>query len=597
MLVRIQKIGAWLAGRARTRNVQVLAGLVLLGFVLRMIGLDFGLPNDSRPDEIPLTQVLLGMTSNLMAGDFSLNPHWLNYPSLYLYLLQPLFLLYYQFGAFTDWNSFLVAYEADHTALHLILRWFSVVCGTAVVWGMARLAGAWLRDDKAGWVAALLAATNYLMVRNSHFGSVDMLLTLGVVLSLWGILVYRRDRTPSSLNRACLFIGLAIGAKYPAILLLIPLWVTLIEPHVNAERIDWAGFFHAMWKPTGLALLVFSATTPWMLLDFPRFIQDVQYESVHFFTFRLPDLESGWLFYPAFALWYGVGGLVLLFALIGIVSRCRKAENRWEEAIFLSFLAAYFMLLGFNDRLMTRYALPLVPVLLLYATAGILRVAEALGWLFLGRKHFKEFTTSPKGYWIRGAVLAVALVQPVLLSVGFDWLMTQPDSRTLARNWIIQNVPGKQPVATGPRLGMVYLPGEYGQLVVESGPQALMPPEKVQAMDISPRTRLINTYADVAILRQMGVRYVITYGGMPVFGNRDWELAALEKEAGRVYFVDPLKRGMQGKDVGRFDPLDAFFLPFDDFHAFERPGPIIQIFDLNLSPSEPRVMESFPLRK
>lgn len=584
----MSKYRAWLSQQLQNRTVQWILLITLVGFILRILGLDFGLPNDSRPDEIPILQVVLHhlLSPILKDGNWQLHPHFLNYPSLYFYIHTVIFGLYYCIGMllgwFTDWRSFLGTQEMDPTVAHLILRWFSATTGAGVIIGTALLAQQWSQKKSVVILAATLAAANYLLVRNSHFGSVDMLMTLGVVLSLWAILRYRAQKTAAALNLACILCGLSIGTKYPAALLLLPIWVVLLESNISHGRIDWAGFLHSVWKPTGLVVLVFLLTSPWIVLDFPEFLQDFQYESHYFFDFKVPGLESGWLFYPDFALWYGVGGICFLFGFLGMWLRLRKAENRWADIALLSFLVSFYLLLGFNERVMTRYALPMVPVILLYAAWAADELAA------LVRQAFKSPKTSLALNAAIWGILGVLIIgQSLLLSTQFDQLLMQADTRNIAREWVLMNVPPKTPVATGPRLGMIVLPWDYGQLLVETGPQFLNPPQKFQIQQMNNHFLNANSYANLDALKKLGIRYVITYQGLPAYGNRPWEMNALTQRARLVFYVNPVKRNVAPEDVGRFDPLDAFYLPYDNLDAFERPGPIIALFDLNQPPAIP----------
>ena len=69
-------------GFATSRSVAALVVLLGGGLLLRVWGLDYGLPlSSARPDEEVLIQKILGFD----AGDP--NPHWFVYPTLSLYLL------------------------------------------------------------------------------------------------------------------------------------------------------------------------------------------------------------------------------------------------------------------------------------------------------------------------------------------------------------------------------------------------------------------------------------------------------------------------------------------------------------------------------
>ncbi len=563
--------------------------LVVIGLLLRVWGLDFGLPNDSRPDENMNVQVVLyHLLDPLMRGDWRMHPNYFTYPSLSLYLVSLVYLLLYAvgrvLGEFSDWPMFLMLYEDNSTLFYLTLRWISALSGTAMI-PLMYLLGRRLVNEPVGWVSAVFMTVSYLMVRNSHFGSVDTLMTLGVVASLWATIRFHQLRTDRALGLACVLIGLATGVKYPAALLCLPLWVALLLPSISRDNIDWPGFLNRIWKPTGLVVLVFLCTSPWVVLDFNRFLQDLRYEAFYYFTYTLPGIESGWLFYPKLALFHGLGAYMLLFAFMGLL-RGWQVPDRSKHWLMWAFLIGYFILLGTNLRVMTRYALPLAPVILVYAAWGAVYVSQRLHSLFSGKAH----SQLRQGVWI-GVVTAVIGYQPLMDTLAFDGVLGQADTRSIARQWIMENIPPGQPIATGPRLGQIRLPANYGQLLMETGPNNLEPPIQVETTDINFRTRNINTYAQPEVLRQMGVRYVVLYGGMPLFSSPPWEMEAYHQflEAGSVrllFQITPLKSQASPNSIGRFDVMDAFYLPFEGFSAFERPGPEILVFEL-LDPQAP----------
>ena len=265
------------------------------------------------------------------------------------------------------------------------------------------------------------------------------------------------------------------------------------------------------------------------------------------------------------------------------VWRSLKCNRQYEHWILLSFFVAFYILLGTNYRVLTRYALPLIPVILLYASIGVRDSAQLLGEVLR-----EVFVERLKPYRFLGAFIvlgAVVLYQPLKTSLAFDTVLGQPDTRVQARNWLLNNLQQPQAVGVGPRLGQIKLPAQFGQLVIETGPNNMSgrPPEKIEIADIDFRTKNINTYANLPVLKQLGIRYIVLYGGMPLFANPDWEFAALRKQqAVPVFHASPLKANADiEKDMGQFDVLDAFYLPYDKFDAFVSPGPDVTIFDIS----------------
>lgn len=569
----------------KNRNVQLILLVTLLGFVLRILGLNFGLPHDSRPDEIPILNIIFGqiIAPIVNHGNWELNPHFLDYPSLYFYILTAIFAAFYGIGYLLGWfpttKSFIFGSVLTPTPFHLVLRWFSAISGTIMIVAIAFLAKQWQPSSKrVVFYAALLAATNYLLVRNSHFGSVDILMTLGITLSLWAMLKYRENPTARRLQIACIFCGLSTGVKYPAAILLLPLWIVLLEQSIKEGKIYWKQYVLSAFLATLLVTFVFLLTTPWLLLDFPKFLKDFTYESSYFFKYKEPGLESGWVFYPCFALWHGVGLPVLILTILGLVSSLKDTAKRWQNALMLSFLLGFYILLGFNERVMTRYVLPLLPVIIVYASTGLELITTHL------YKRLKVEREAPQQI-IAVFLVLLACLPSLWMSFAFDRLLMKEDTRQLAEKAILRNVPPSTLIATGPWLGRLRLPRTYTQWPVAEPTYASdLPPKDIMIQRIDSKTLLINSYGDLEKLRKLGIRYVVIFEGHRFYGNRIWEIGPLTRNARKIYHVSPLKKGVPPQKVGRFDPMDAFYLPYGNFSAFERPGPDISIFDLSQKP-------------
>lgn len=570
--------------------------LMGLGAILRLWALDFGLPHDSRPDELPnQTVVLFNMlTPMMMDGNFSLNPKVFNYGTLYYHVLLVGYFFYYWLGqlqgVFSNWETFIFAFQANPTPFHLIIRLVSAIPSILMIPAMYYLGRIW-QGERVGWLAAILMTTCYLMVRNAHFGTPDSLMCLGIILSLIAILNYnqayhQQDRV--KIRRwyllTCLAIGLSVGVKYPAAVLLIPFFVCLFQSYLKADLIDWPGFVEKA-LVTGLIVVgIFLITSPWVLFDYQQFASWMSYESA-FYTFDLQGIPSGWQFYPTFVLPHGLGILVLIFTGLGLVFSAGKdntsSPSRWAHWILWATLIAFYLSLGPNQRVMTRYAMVLVPALLLYGAYGIEKLgclfAKSLPDSFSVQVHTRQLVAV-------SVFCLLAVMSPLQQSIAFDKLLGQPDTRTQLVNWILKNVPEGQAIATGPRLGKVTLPLSYGQLLLETGPNNLTPPQQLKLEEIDPRTKLINTYADLKTLKQLGVRIMVMYGGNLLFSNPPWEFEMVAKQLSPIAYFMPFKANVNSNDTdlrfGIFDPMDAFFAPYVYFDVYERGGPEIYVFDL-----------------
>jgi 4-amino-4-deoxy-L-arabinose transferase-like glycosyltransferase len=393
--------------RSRRRSALLaLGGLLVLAAALRLPGLAYGLPFPLlNPDErsiVPRAWELV--------HDGGLDPGWYDYPSLLLAVLAPLQLPF-------DDPSFGAA---------RILAAAIGLGGVAAAWWLGRSA----YGAAAGVLAGAACAVSTVHVVYSHMAVTDVLLTTLVTISLALLLTGR-------LEWAGVAAGLAASAKYPGILLAVPILL-----------VGWR-----QWRRLGLAaggaVLAFLVTSPFVVIHAGAAWDDIE---------RVQRLgRAGWLGFeddPATPLafldrlWDALGPFLLVAAAglaLAVSELVLEQHKRWPRGRAAAFQSRFrgvrrglvleqhkladlalasFALLWFAQLLPLnahhdRYVLPLVPVL--GALAGRLpRLAPA--------------------------ALAL-LVVPLIWSVGEVRELTRTDTRVVAHAWIEQNVPADALVA------------------------------------------------------------------------------------------------------------------------------------------------------
>src|SRR5437762_10822025 len=172
------------------------AGLFVVASGLRLWGINFGLPALYRPDE----DVTVGRAMGIFHG--VLNPHFADWPHLYFYVsaawLAPLRL---------------VGLVSDPASGYLGVRVLDALLGSLtvlLVFEFGRRAYGWL----AGFFGAAALAVAFLHVRDSHFGTLDIPLSLACVAAMY--VAYRtlqaRGLRPLLINGITL--GVAASLKY-----------------------------------------------------------------------------------------------------------------------------------------------------------------------------------------------------------------------------------------------------------------------------------------------------------------------------------------------------------------------------------------------
>jgi 4-amino-4-deoxy-L-arabinose transferase-like glycosyltransferase len=439
-----------------------LGALLALAAVLRLVGIRYGLPLPVlNPDEQNIVPRAWRMVHG--AGP---DPHWFDYPSLLLYLVAP-----------TQWW----ADEPSYLAARLVVAGLGVA-GVAAAWWL----GSRSYGRMAGAVAAAAVAVATVHVVYSRMAVTDILLALGVTVALALL-------AGDEIELAGLAAGLAASAKYPGLILLVPL--------VAAAWGRWSRLAIAF----SLAVAGFLITSPYVAVHLGEALGD---------AWRVQRrAREGWLGFEddswagiAFAaeLWEALGP-ALIVAVAGLVLAVAAARRNRADLVLSSFVLAYFASLLTIDAHFDRYVLPLVPPLAVLA----------------------------------GRVRSLAPVTLLLLVVPLTWSvqeareLTLTDTRVVAQRWIERNLPPDAAIAADP-----------------SAPPFGRP--SVLRFELPRPGERPDPRRDVAALRRAGIRYVVVTGAVTerVRAARDHYPAEsrfydeLDREGDRAFYVpDGRNRG------------------------------------------------------
>jgi len=510
--------------------------IVALAAALRFWALDLGLPHPlARPDE----EVVLAQTEAPARGHVVLD--WSIYPGAYVDLTWAWgaagLRLGERLGCFPP-GDYLSVLREHPERLILVNRVLSAAAGTATV-ALVIVVARGVLAPGALLAAAALLATSFLHARDSHAAKPDVLFALGVLVSLWAMVPLARGATARRAAGAGLAVGLALAVKYPAVILLVPLYVAA----VRGSRAE--GWRRILPLPALLAVAVAGAvllvTSP-SLVFAPRSREGLAMLLSTLVPRGVPGATSpadrpwwgGFAYHAGFSLRHGAGLLPTLIAPLAVTWGAASRRQLLELAAV--FAAAYWVVVGLSPVNQARYMTPLLPVLALLEGAF-------LGALFARR---------PLALWLAVGVL---VAEPLASAVAHDRIASRTDTRVLATRWMAEHLPrGAQVEILGTRLWV------YGV------PQ--MPPG-IDARHVTP---------EPAALAAAGVGYVLTHDHPLPFSHLDPEV--MERFAGRLRLLadfDPFV----GEGTGAvFEPADAYYIPFHGFAAVERPGPHVRIYAL-----------------
>ena len=365
-------------------------GIFLIAAIVRLIGIRWGLPDalhwySYHPDEYQI----FSSVANLDFFDGKFNPHFFNYPSLFIYLTYVAHLLLSGFGVFTlNANDPNFIWQWPQQIL-LTARWLSALFGAGTAVLVFAIIKSWRPKLHVSYAVfgGLLMAFVPGHVQHSHFATVDVAATFFVTLSLWLAVYIQNSLHPArTFLWSCFVAGLAAATKYNAgIVVLAPLGVLLLDEHLRSRL---KVLLPAL---VGITFLGFVIGCPYSILNFKEFWGDGHNAGVAYELLVHPregqgdvfvGTGNGWIYHLITNLPFVLTWPLLLLCFVGIWQVCTRKEICKQRWPLLIFAVIFFLSLGLSQVRFMRYVLPLVPPMLIFAIYGVRWLKVLLGKKF-----------------------------------------------------------------------------------------------------------------------------------------------------------------------------------------------------------------------
>jgi hypothetical protein len=353
-----------------------------------LLGVDFG----THWDEQNLIGSLAGSVRS-----WTFLPNSYVYPSVYydlslLYLAPDIIscrswsIASYNLGGAAECAAGLADEIQGHDFLLGLRGLFVSVTYMALAWTFLTVL-AWGRNPYEALLASALLGLSWEVGYHSRWVAPDAIM---MQFSALALMLMARSRTGGNprmwLRLSAAAVGLAVGAKYPANVLLAPLLI--------AGYLSWTEQKGGL-KTLGSLLLellivsaaAFLATTPGAILQPVQFFMDY-YSRLYFYAFighmchtvepGLPHLYSVFTYLSRAALsgYQPVSAFFFAMALVGAYSV--SSEDRKNAALLLSFPALYALLISMTTIFIPRNLLVLIPPLAVLSARGCFFAWERL---------------------------------------------------------------------------------------------------------------------------------------------------------------------------------------------------------------------------
>ncbi len=394
------------------RSEWPLFAILVLAFVLRVVGVGYGLPLTVVNDEYPFTYAALQMIQAhtlIPALHPELFKTILPYPPYLSYVLIPPFVVILGIK-YLLWHGSTALFQAtllsDLSAFFITARLVNVLLGVFSVYLVYRISETWFRSRVAAAAAAFLLATSLLHTALSMVGrnwmptSVIFLLILYVLTrETWS---FKRRYT---IGLVIAGIGMGITSLSALSLALIGLYYLCFDGRTFGDAVRDAYKL----VPAVLSFIVLAAIPSILWHSGNAFLGDVtlaQHKNIIDLLLAPWSALSQMIFSEPIIVSFFLGGLTLLFAQrrrIGIII------SGW----FLVYVATFYFLYRFDPRFMA----PLVPFFAIVGSYCIARLWNS-----------------------RSAIVLCALLCiPLIASIRLSYLAVRSDTRVAAREWAMTN--------------------------------------------------------------------------------------------------------------------------------------------------------------
>src|SRR3954452_6984254 len=304
--------------RIATPSHAVLAVLLLAALALRLIHIDHGLPAVYHPDEAyHYTSRAIAMFRD------GPDPGYFQNPSGFTYIVHLALRLRYGDGwPFGSYDGLPAHYAADPSGAFTTARVVAAalcVLGAAAVFAVGRR----LWGPAEGLAAAAVLSFAFLPGAYSRLGVTDVAVFAPVAVALYGTVMVAEGGGRRAVLVAGTAIGLAVGFKYTAGLLLAGLLVAIaLGCRGGRARLVAAGLAVAAMA------VAFVVTTPYFLLDLHKALYQLKLEHRAAGMPKLGQAADGPVVFYLHSLTWGLGWGAAIAATGGLVWLARGDRRR-----------------------------------------------------------------------------------------------------------------------------------------------------------------------------------------------------------------------------------------------------------------------------
>jgi hypothetical protein len=407
----------------RARAAVLLASIVMLAAALRLWHYDYNVGRRFTHD----TGDKVAQSRAVAAGD--LRPrNW----------LQPYFLPY-SGGALLAVTGLFTTVDAGLAERVLTLYMIALAVGTVLL--THRLGRLALDDAAAAMLGAAILAVVPINVIGARYIKEDIPVMFWSQVALLAMMGVVRSGTPRTFVAAGLAVGMAIGTKFSAVMLVpvLALALGLRYHRQRAEEPRW----HWRWPLLGLGLVPVGLllVNPYLVTHMPRFLAGLSFQADysaggHHDGTTFSPWRHGFSFYLRHALIPGLSLPLTIAAAAGVMLALRAPSRAQRPGAVLLAIWVLLGYLAFESApakpfpFFARYLHALIPAMALLASLALLTVVRGIG----------QRTSRRWPAVLAGAAAAACVVWPAVKSAVITAAIAD-DTRVQAAAWMDRHLP------------------------------------------------------------------------------------------------------------------------------------------------------------
>lgn len=400
--------------------------IFFLALGLRLWGVNYGLPGLFVGDEKSLVGGALKMIFEknifpvFQPSSFRLLYYPVLIPWIYLIVFAPYVIFVYSIGNFASVSQIRDFFIMDPSSFFLMARVINTLFSAASVYIIYLIAKK-IFSKRAGLIAALFYSVSWLPVHQGHFSkhwNIGMFFALFTLY--FSILIIFDDKKRNYIKTG-LMTGLASFANYVTALY----GIVLLISHFLFRRNKL--FDKRLWLFIFIVLLIFALAIITYPQEFHRLA--LGEDSTATYTKTLAGFWS--CISEISRTLFFLATVILFFSLIGYIFLFFRDKKMFFLLVFIPLLSPflYYFLWHFEPR----YVLLFLPILVIVAGFGLDRLLELL-------KLESKFSIS--------LICLVIIFIPLKNAIIFDRMLCQEDTRSIAKEWVENNIPKDSKIIT-----------------------------------------------------------------------------------------------------------------------------------------------------